>query len=172
MMDNDVMLVPLRQETVARLIACRSNAGETLDGVLTRLAEQHHKNSSVADPKPVTTRPIRLKRGRYRATLIGDAIVANSLREMLANVLNRLADKDCEFLPRLAALQGRTRRHVAQRREAIHPGRDDLNRRYTEEFRPGWWIGTNYSAADVRRILKDACWVAGISFGGDLSIDF
>lgn len=172
MMDNDMMLVPLRQETVARLIACRSNAGETLDGVLTRLAEQHRKNSSVEDPKPVAARPIRLKRGRYRATLIGDVIVADSLREMLANVLNRLADMDGGFLSRFSAWQGRTRRHVARRREVIHPGRDDLNRRYTEEFRPGWWIGTNYSAADVRRILKDACWVAGISFGGDLSIDF
>ena len=52
MMDNDMMLVPLRQETVARLIACRSNAGETLDGVLTRLAEQDRKNSSVEDPEP------------------------------------------------------------------------------------------------------------------------
>jgi hypothetical protein len=104
--------------------------------------------------------------------LRGETVAADSLRGILAGVLNRLADTNGEFLFRLSELQGHSRRHVAQKREAIHPGRNDLNYRYTEEFRPGWWIGTNYSAADVRRILKAACQTAGLSFGRDLTIDF
>ncbi len=158
MMNNHMMLVPLHQETVAKLIACRLNENETLDGVVTRLTEPQRKAQN--------------RSGRYRATLRDETVTANTLRELLGSILNRLADTDSEFLPRLSASQGRTRRHVAQRREAIHPGRDDLNRRYSEEFRPGWWMGTNYSATDVRRILKDACLAADISFGRDLIIDF
>ncbi len=103
--------------------------------------------------------------------MLGETVAADSLRELLANTLNRLADMDGGFLSRFSASQGRTRRHVARSREAIHPGRDDLNHRYTEEFRPGWWMGTNYSAADVRRILKDACRSADISYGRDLSVN-
>ncbi|MDP6588846.1 MAG: hypothetical protein QF449_08275 [Alphaproteobacteria bacterium] len=171
-MDNDMMLVPLRQETVARLFACRLNADEKLDGVLKRLAETDPETSETRPAKPTAAPPERGKPGRYRATLDGETIAANSLREILAGILNRLANTDGKFLSRLSASEGRTRRHVSQRREAIHPGRDDLNRRYTEEFRPGWWVGTNYSATDVRRILKDACRAADISFGRDLTIDF
>ncbi len=172
MMDNDMMLVPLRQETVARLIACRLNADETLDGVLKRLAEQQRETSETRLAKSIAAPPARGKPGRYRATLRGETSAAATLREILAGTLNRLANTDSDFLSRLSAWQGRTRRHVAQRREAIHPGRDDLNRRYTEEFRPGWWMGTNYSATDVRRILKDACRAADISFGRDLTVEF
>ena len=46
MIDNEMMLVPLRQETVARLIVCRTDSDDTLDGVLIRLTDEHRKVGS------------------------------------------------------------------------------------------------------------------------------
>jgi len=39
MIDNDTIFVPLRQETIAKLIASRLDDGEPLDSVITRLSE-------------------------------------------------------------------------------------------------------------------------------------
>ncbi len=46
MIDNEMMLVPPYQETMARLIACRTDTHETLDGVLIRLTDEPRKVGS------------------------------------------------------------------------------------------------------------------------------
>ena len=170
MIDEKMMLVPLHHETVARLIESRKGPDETLDSVLVRLTDQRCMARSLHSAKPTAVLPGRAKSGRYRATVLGESIATSTLGGLLANVLNLLADLDGGFLSQFSSFHGRTRRHVARNREAIHPGRDDLNRRYACEFRPGWWMGTNYSATDVRRILTDVCKCTEISFGRDLIV--
>lgn len=88
----------------------------------------------------------------------------------LLAALTCLADLDCCVLERLANMGGRRRRHVARERDAIHPGRNDLNSQFTIEFWPSWWMGTNYSRKDTCRILKDLCKAAGLQYGRDLSL--
>ena len=45
-MNNDMILVPLYQETMARLMAYRTDSDEKLDGVLSRLTDEHRKVGS------------------------------------------------------------------------------------------------------------------------------
>ena len=51
-----------------------------------------------------------------------------------------------------------------------YPGREDLSN-HTAEVCHGWWVGTNYSRADVRRLLRSACQVAGIVWEVDLMVE-
>ena len=53
---------------------------------------------------------------------------------------------------------------------AIYPGREDLSS-YTAEVCQGWWVGTNYSRTDVRRLLRAACQIAGLIWGVDLRVE-
>ena len=108
----------------------------------------------------------------YRITLLGESFSAASLGDTLITVLGRLADMNSEFLPRLSLKHGRTRQHVAQRPEDIYPGRPDLADRYSREIRPGWYVGDNYARRDVERILRDACEIAGITYGEDLVLEW
>ncbi len=178
MMNSDTVLVPMRQATLTRLVDSGMKDGATFDVVVTKLIERRHEFHTTASrlpikqgqPKSELATPER--HYRYRATLRGNVIGGDALWQVLAGVLNHMADEDSGFLARLSAEQGRSRRHVARNRDAIHPGRGDLNRRFTREFRPGWYIGTNYSAADTRRILRAACTVAELTFGQDLTVDF
>jgi len=172
-MDTQMVLVPLRYTTLAKLCAHRLDADEQLDAVLARVlkrSERAHTGRTVTSPRPLHNPAFRTR--RYRALLLGHAVEADSLSGLLSKVFRFLADRDAAFLPRLSGYGGRTRRHVARTRDAIHPGRSDLNEQHTKEFRPGWWMGTNYSAVDVRRIIKDACQVAELSLGRDLVLEF
>jgi len=56
MIDNGTMLVPMRQQTVAWPIVCRTDSDETLDGVLIPLADEHRKVCSpqIAKPKSMS----------------------------------------------------------------------------------------------------------------------
>ncbi len=81
-----------------------------------------------------------------------------------------LADRDASFMERFAALpkHGRSRRFVARTKEELYPGREDLAQDHSYEFRPGWWIGTNYGVQQMNGIIEKACDVAGLRFGTDV----
>lgn len=149
-----------------------SREDETLDVIVMRLVSKPRKLRGMKPVKTGVIKPIaNQKPGKYCVILLGEAIAANTLWEILAKTLNQLADLDSGFLPRFEMLGGRTRRHVARNRDAIHPGRKDFAR-HTIEFRPGWWVGKNYSSADVRRILMAACDVVGLTFDSDMIVRF
>ncbi len=163
----EAILVALPEQTVARLMERRRFPDERLAEIVERLALTDSPSTNVreqANPRP------RAKQDRYILQVLGESKAVGSLAAALAGTLNTLADLDGGILERLENTGGRTRRNVARRREAIHPGRPDLNQRYTLEFRPGWWISTNYSYRDILRILRDVCREAGLRFGSDLDL--
>jgi len=163
----EVILVALPEHTVALLMERRRFPDERLAEIVERLALTHTPSTKVRKQADLRPRP---GQDRYMLQVLGESKAVGSLADALACALNTLADLDGGILERLENTGGRTRRNVARRREAIHPGRPDLNQRYTLEFRPGWWISTNYSYRDIRRILRDVCRETGLSFGGDLDL--
>ena len=149
-------------QTVARLMNLRRFPSERVADIVKRLTV------SVSDGPNAKGRDVSGGRGRYVLRVLGESKVVGTLAGALSCAINTLADLDSGILERLENTGGRTRRNVARSQAAIHPGRDDLNNRHTLEFRPGWWISTNYSYPDIRRILKDICREAGLSYGRDL----
>ena len=159
--------VTLPERTAVRLMELRCSRNELLSEVIQRLAEQEGRTYGASkDSRSGTTSG----RGRYEVRLLGEIRTVHSLSDVLVWTFNALADLDGTILERLENVRGRTRRAVARTRETIHPGRADLNMKYTLEFRPGWWTGTNHSYRDVRRILALACREAGLVFGEDVEI--
>lgn len=77
------------------------------------------------------------------------------------DVLQWFAHLDADFLAKFSEGHGRTRRFLTRDPKAIYPDREDLSN-YTAEVCHGWWVGTNYSRADVRRLLSAACQVAAL----------
>ena len=88
----------------------------------------------------------------------------------MIKALKAFQDLDPTFLEKLSAEKGRTRRIVARRPEALYPSRPDLAH-HSVKICGSWYVGTNCSRVDIRRILRIACKVAGIQYGRDLFFD-
>ena len=164
---SGAILVALSEETVSRLMSMRRCSSERMDDTIARLLAQ-----GVAEPTSMETNKCEPSdvRQRYVVHILGERYRVRTLVEALARVLNTLADLDPAILDRLQATGGRSRRNVARSRDAIHQGRADLNGKYTLEFRPGWWTGTNYSRRDICRIMRDACLLCGLTYGRDMAL--
>jgi hypothetical protein len=88
--------------------------------------------------------------------------------EILVSVFSAFSHLDSSFPVRFAnnkANYGRTRRHVANNREALYPNRPDLCR-YSEQFSPGWFIGTNENNITKMRLLSIAGDLMGFTSKG------
>lgn len=93
--------------------------------------------------------------------------------DAMIDILRLFAQENRDFLGRFASREhGRSRRWVARNKSDLYQ-RADLVEDYSRELVPGWWVGTNYSAAhDMPKIVKTACEVMGIKFGQDLIAKF
>lgn len=112
---------------------------------------------------PVSERSIRYE-------LFGQAKAAGSAIEALIDILRTLANRNPQFVERLApAVRGRTRSHLARSRTDVYPQKPELTE-YTIELVPGWWLGTNISNRDKMKIIQKACEVGGLKVGKDISI--
>ncbi len=170
-MKSETIFVPLRQETLAAILESGVGSHESIDEKIMGLVRVSEGDICERPPKHDSGSNGSPPFGRYRMELLGESWCVSSLREVLVTVLGILADLDSKFLQQFSFAGGRTRKFVARHREAIYPGRNDLVQ-YTAEVRPGWWVGTNYSKADVVRILRAACDLSGIEFGVDLKFTF
>ncbi len=105
-------------------------------------------------------------------TFEGKRHPAHSAMDVLVSLLEKLTEHDPSFPERFARLptHGRTRRYLARDREALYPGRPDLARDCSRRLESGWWVGTNFSRAGIRRIIGMACDVAGIRYD-DLHVE-
>ena len=172
-MRNDMVLVELSCDTVALLLAVRRDQEDGVGAVIERLAKLKFPpvlNEQESCPRHESEPTSRRPRGKYQYDFLGEEGAAETLGELLVDVLQRFADLDANFLQRFSEGQGRTRRFVARNPSAIYPGREDLCN-YTTEVCQGWWVGTNYSRVDVRRLLRAACQATGLIWDVDLRVE-
>lgn len=130
-----------------------------------------------ARPGPSPQRPASTPQSHSLAqvgfALNGRFQPARNARDVLAKVFIELADRDPTFLERFATLpkHGRTRRYLGRTPNELYPERPDLARDFSQEIRPGWWLGINLSRAAISRIIEMACEVAGLRYGTDLKVN-
>jgi hypothetical protein len=161
------LLISLPESVVAALIASRHPEDVELSDVVRRLVSQSSWNVCVTPPETATPTLAMAPSAKYEAEFLGEAIGAQTWPDLFA----RIVDITCEIAPEaiegLAAVQARSRRYVARRPEAIHPGRPDLPVMPTGS---GWWISKNVGREDVKRALRVLADVAGLRFGVDVRV--
>lgn len=90
--------------------------------------------------------------------------------DTLKKVFALLISRDPTFAERFAGLpkHGRVRRYLAKRPDELYRDRPDLVSLCSEEIAPGWWMATNLSKWDIRKVIGMACDVAQLTDGRDL----
>lgn len=113
------------------------------------------------------------KSGDYSFIFKGEKFQAKNGKDILIKILIELDKFDNTFFDRFVSLpkHGRTRRFIARTKEELYLNRPDLAHDHSYEIKPGWWVGTNVGANQIRRIIEMACDVAGLKFNKDLSIN-
>lgn len=99
----------------------------------------------------------------------GEEFSAHTGADALEKTLRRLVSGDSTRVEKIATVRGRIRPLIAQKVEALYPGRPDLGE-FSREFVPGWFVGTNYSRRDVMRLIRAAVEACGLVWGGDVYV--
>lgn len=118
-------------------------------------------------PEPSTVRPSR-RSGHHLLKIKGRIIECSSLKEMLAEGLRSLEGHKKGTLDKLAAVKSSKRRIVSRDPSKLFDT-THLEEKHAEPLMEGWWYGTNNSAADTNRWLRQACAIAGLTWGKDFS---
>ena len=100
-------------------------------------------------------------------TLKGLEVASDTGADALELVLKHLVKSDSSALEKLQQVGGRTRQLVSNTRDGLYPGRPDLGH-FSREFIPGWFMGTNYSSQDVRRLIRKSAEAVGLQWGIDI----
>ena len=148
-----------------RLTSLRAQIA-ALNHTLDALQRDLRAPEPVPPPKPA---PLRQAPG-YR--LFGQDFPARNAAETLTSVFRQLTELEPRFPERFAQAAsrlGRTRAYVGGSPQAVYPGKPQLWAA-TVEFAPGWYLGTNENNATKLKLLRAACRVLGLRFGGDLQI--
>ncbi len=125
------------------------------------------QRESISAP-PSSQQPISERGISYK--IFGQTRNAHNAIDALIDILKTLADKNPQFLEKVApAVRGRTRNHIAKSRDDVYPRKPELAE-YTTELVPGWWLGTNIANRDKMRIISTACEVEGLTLGRDIVI--
>ena len=162
-----MVLVPVSTETLNKLFASRQNPQESLDAIIARHSASEPAASQPKMPAEKSDTLTALPFGRYKVALLGEHFKVLTLADALMETLRRLHDLDDTILDKLSHEGGRTRPVVAHTPADLYPGRSDL-RKYARRLPNGWWVGTNYSSNDVKRIFRIICRVTGLNYGEDL----
>ena len=103
--------------------------------------------------------------------LNGQEFQARNAIRVLLSVLKPISSRDDAFMARFAGAPHESiTRGIARTADELYPGRPHFGRDYSHQLSSGWWLGTNYSRASIRKILQMASEVAGLQFGTDLIV--
>ena len=95
----------------------------------------------------------------YTFVINGRQFKAASAISALKQIFEYLPQIDEQFLEKFDALKhGRTRRYVARDKSRLYPPGYAEAATYSYEIAsaPGWWLGTNYSVKDIKKIATMA----------------
>jgi hypothetical protein len=155
----------LEGATVAQLTAVRAAIDDLLatapsppPAVSPRLVSA----TSMSERRPLPMAPTT---GKHVAEVLGQRVAARTLGELQAAVVDLVAALDPSVLEGLARMRARKRRFVSRLRDAIHPGRPDLQ---VVQARSGWWVSANVSYAAACPTLQALCTAASLKFGEDI----
>jgi len=147
-------------ETANLLATLKQTDKDSFDAVIQRQINPPPVNAVAADRQGKAVDPAVLPYG-YRVHLGADVHSAVAAKEAMLLTLRYLGSGDPDFWPRLSVrITGRCRNHLSPRREAVYPGRPDLDR-HIVEIVPGWFLGTNINNDEKMGIIRQALAAAG-----------
>lgn len=129
-----------------------------------------------ADPAPAIQRPaapnsipaMQRATGKVSYNVLGEERRAKTCIEAFIDILSTLSNLDPSLPGRLAEkARATSRNHIARSQSEVYPRRPDLVR-YSREFAPGWYVGTNIANREKIRILQLACEILRLKFGKDI----
>lgn len=159
------MLVALPESVVGALLTMNASLNAGLADSLQNLIASPTNVPARRDHEPNASTCSQLQAWKYSAEFLGTTLSARTLPEIFAQVVDLTAEVAPEALDELTTMRAAKRRFVARNREAIHPGRRDLDVMRTAS---GWWISKNIGQEDLKRALQALARAAGLSFGGDI----
>lgn len=104
--------------------------------------------------------------GQYWFELNGEKVEAHSLRDLLADGLRAFEAERPGTLEKLSQIKARSRRIVARDPKLLFD-KGHLAEEYAEKLSDGWFYGTNNSAETTNSWLRQACSIAGFTWGKD-----
>ncbi|HAQ34002.1 MAG: hypothetical protein CMF74_14750 [Maricaulis sp.] len=111
--------------------------------------------------------------GHFAIRLCGDTVIAHSQKDAYKKTLLRLAERDTDFLQRLANEWAGSRRIVARSHEALYPKKPGLAARLVPQaLANGWYVDLNLSKDQKIKRLIMACALSELEFGKDVVVDF
>ena len=177
--ENDDLLVELVAEKVESLCGYQPDP-DTIGVFLTGMANQYFPTPAI--PSPLQSKTTHKNPNSHEAPppekagfiLRGKSYKSRNARGVLIDVLMFLSDDDSNFLNRFESRpkHGKKRRYLSRDKFQLYPDRPDLCEDHSFELKPGWFIGTNYSKAGIKKILRMACEVANIQFESELQVHF
>jgi len=104
--------------------------------------------------------------GSFGFILHGNEYRASSAKEVLIKVMEELLILNSDFTRNFAARpkHGRNRRYISVDRRELYPNSPHLIEKHSFQLSDGYWVGTNYSQAQIRQILQMACDVENIKW--------
>jgi hypothetical protein len=106
------------------------------------------------------------KSGEYWFELKAKRVEARSLRDLLKEALLAIEAERPRMLQSLSMMMPRSRRIVSQEPRLLFQKRE-LVEKYAAPLCPGWFYGTNNSAAETNAWLLRACQCARLEYGKD-----
>ena len=90
----------------------------------------------------------------FKFRIEGLEFQADSAIGAVKKIITYLARVDLQFLKRIESLHhGKTRKYIARDKNALYPGRPDLQKFSFEiPTAPGWYLGTNYNVIILKKI--------------------
>ena len=126
--------------------------------------------SAAAEPVPPPPVPSSGGSRTVAYCIFEERRTAPTANAAFVEVLSTLASRHPDRITALAAaVQGRSRNHIARSVAEIYPARPDLAR--AAEFAPGWLVGLNIANREKMSIARTACDIFGYTFGKDIVLD-
>jgi hypothetical protein len=135
-----------------------------------RLSQRETSSARSPEASPFDQRPATPNGRALTYVVFGDQRSAANGNVAFVDILRSLIGRSPEKIQALAAaVQGRSRNHIARTAQEIYPSRPDLAR--AVEFHPGWLVGLNIANREKITILKTAADLCGATMPGDIVIN-
>lgn len=139
---------------------------------LARTLDRMERELERRQPPKTSKAATRLTGAEIGYELWGQTFSARTGNDVLVSVFRIFSELVPEFpeqYSQAVKTLGRKRPYVARTSHAVYPGKPELWK-FTQEFAPGWYVGTNESNDKKLDLLRVACQVIGVQFGTDLKV--
>jgi hypothetical protein len=110
--------------------------------------------------------------GNYSFVILGQSYHFSGLKESYIECLNLLNKKDPNFFAALSKVETPHRRVISEDPSKLYKKSPHLAKNHAIKLDDKWWIDGNLSQLQVESRLEDACKIAGLRFGSDLTLEF